>query len=478
MQTVYELFRHLHLEWTIYTGILAFGLSRIFRSEGVFRKAALFIPGSLITCALLMPLVNLIPYTPVFASQGSSIWPCYLLFAANMTVWLAVCFREKVLNGLTYALYYLLLIVLVKGALVPLYNAETSLSRSLYIGLDIATILLLTAMLILVTVLFYRYRIVIEQGNAGSYYRLVFVIPIIFLITYSLFVSGSAFFQIHLQPIISGVLAFILPLVYYNMASGSKALSDSRELETALLRTRADLAHYRGIIELEDQVRTEQHELRNRYLHIRVLLHENRLEELERYLAEELGTRMAPLEETPVGNTLIDYILQMKKKEALASGIAFHLTVSLERKPDLSDELFCTILLNLLDNAIEASRSEENPEIRVSLTNRGAYLILQIGNRISRNILQVNPALTTTKADKRLHGHGVSIVKSAVRRAGGMIEIRTDEGFFDVKVALPDASAVPTASYAVPGASASATAASASAPAAQSAAAPERSHHV
>ena len=443
MQTVYELFRHLHLEWALYTGILAAGLGRIFRSEGFFPRASFFVPGSMLTAALLMPLLNHIPFTPVFASQGSVIWPIYLLFLGNAALWLAVCFRGKVFSGLCYTLYYLLLIVLVKGALIPLYSVELSLSPALYMWLDIATILLLGAMLCLYSELFFRFRLIPVQGDEVNFYRLVFLIPFIFLITFSLFVSGNEVFRAYLQPILSGVLAMSLPLIYYNLASGSKAMADRSELETALLKTRADLAHFRGMIELEDRVRKERHELKNRYLRIRILLREKRLEELDRYLSEEVSARMDSLAEGPVGNTLVDYILRMKENEAREAGITFRLTVNLTRRTAIDDDLFCTILLNLLDNAIEGSRGEKEPEILVSLSNQGAYLILQVMNRISRNVLQINPALVTTKGDKHRHGHGVSIVRSAVREAGGILEIRTDQGYFDVKAALPDTAAGP-----------------------------------
>ena len=53
-------------------------------------------------------------------------------------------------------------------------------------------------------------------------------------------------------------------------------------------------------------------------------------------------------------------------------------------------------------------------------------------------MLLFNPGLLTTKKDRERHGHGLSIVRSAVREAGGMMEIRTDDGFFDVTAALPD----------------------------------------
>ncbi len=439
MLTLYEFFRHTHLEWAIYTLILSVGLMRLFLSEGGGRRTFLFVPGSTLAAALVMPLVDLIPFTPVFASQGTVIWAFYLLFLVNFAVFIGLCFPNRLKAGLGYVLYYLLFIVLVKGALVPLYSSENAIDHVLYAVLDIGTILLLGAFLLLFTVLFFRFRIKVGQSIENGYFNRIFLMPAVFLITFSLFVSGSSFFQDYIQPILCAVLAFILPLFYYNVAVGSKAIEDSRELEIALLRTRADMEHYRGMIELEDRVRKERHELKNRYLHIQILLHENRLEELDRYLAEEVGTRMEALGRPVIGNTLIDYILEMKKNEAQNAGITFRLSASLEREPHISDEIFCTILLNLLDNAIEASKKEKEPEILVSLGNQGAYLILKVSNRISRNVLQVNPALTTTKKDRKLHGHGVSIVRSAVREAGGLLEIRTDNGFFEVTAALPDA---------------------------------------
>ena len=438
MLTVYEFFRHYHFEWTIYTLILAIGLRRLFLSEASYKRASLFVPGSTLTAALIMPLVNLIPFTPVFASQGSVIWAFYLLFLAVFAGWTAFCFRGRLRAGFGYALYYLLFIVMFKGALVPLYAGEPAIDHTLYALIDVGTILLLAVMLFLFTELFFRFRIAIGRSIETGYYRRIFFIPAAFLVTFSLFVSGSRFFQDYIHPILCAVLALLLPMLYYNIAVGSKALEDSRELETALLVTRAEMEHYRGMLELEDRIRKERHELKNRYLHIEILLRENRLRELETYLSEEIGARIESLTRSVTGNTLIDYILEIKKNEAQNAGIAFHIAASPEKVPRLSDELFCTILLNLLDNAIEASKKEKEPEIRVSFCIKGAYLILKISNRISRNILKINPGLITTKKDRKLHGHGISIVKSAVREAGGMLEIRTDNGYFDVTAALPD----------------------------------------
>jgi signal transduction histidine kinase len=438
MQTAYELFRHLHLEWALYAGILSLGLGRFFSEETPGRREILFVPGCVITCALAMPLVNLLPFRPVFSSQGSAIWALYLLFFVIMLVWTAVCCPGHVRTGAAYTTYYLLFIILFKGAMAPFYAAEPALDHVFYALVDMATILVLCGMLFLMTVLFGRSRLMIRHSDAPGYYNLAVLIPFLIIVVFSLIVSGHSFFTENTQPILSGCLALLLPLIYYNYAQGSRAFAESRELETALLRTQADLAHYRGAIELDERIRRERHELKNRYLHIQILLKENRLEELDAYLSEEIGSRMEAMSEAYTGSTLIDYILHLKQQEAEKVSVPFKVSVLLRKTPRVPDDLFCTILLNLLDNAIEASRTEKDPGILVTLSNKGAYLVLQVRNRVSRNVLLFNPGLLTTKKDKEHHGHGLSIVCSAVKEAGGMMEIRTDDGFFDVTAALPD----------------------------------------
>lgn len=445
MQTAYELFRHLHIEWAIYAGILSFGLRRCFQQEDTGRRTAFFIPGCVLTCALAMPLINYLPFRPVFSSQGSSIWALYLLFFITMMVWTALCYPGQVQSGTAYTIYYLLFIILFKGAMASFYAAEPSLDRGFYALTDVLTILVLCGMLFLMTVLFDRFQLMIRHSDAPNYYNLSVLIPFLIIVVFSLIVSGNSFFMENTQPVLSGCLALLLPLIYYNYAQGSRAFAESRELETALLRTQADLNHYRGAIELDERIRRERHELKNRYLHIQVLLKENRLEELDAYLSEEIGSRMEALSEAYTGNTLIDYILHLKQDQAQKNSIPFKVSVLLRKTPRVPDDLFCTILLNLLDNAMEASQREKEPGILVTLSNRGAYLVLQVRNRVSRNVLLFNPGLLTTKEDRDHHGHGLSIVRSAVKEAGGMMEIRTDEGFFDVTCALPDFTERPAA---------------------------------
>ncbi|MBP5363306.1 MAG: GHKL domain-containing protein [Ruminococcus sp.] len=65
------------------------------------------------------------------------------------------------------------------------------------------------------------------------------------------------------------------------------------------------------------------------------------------------------------------------------------------------------MILILLENAIEAEKSIENPIIRFHIFQKAGYDCFKIENIVDKDVLAVNPELNTTKADKHLHGIGL-----------------------------------------------------------------------
>ena len=437
MFVFYHLFRQLHTEWAVYSAILAWALFLLVGPEGKARLAPLYALGNFLTIAVILPLVDRIPYTPLFSTQGSSIWIFYLLFLANCTIWLALCFRHRLAQGLLTCLYDLSFIVLAKFAFSPFYSMEESLGPTVYAIWDMVHLLVLSMALILLAQLFLRVRLDFNLGPLPRIYGAIFLIPWTIVLIFTLLVSGNAFLWSHAQQILAATLVLLLPLIYYLVASGTAALAEGRQMEKSLLETRATLEHYRGVLELEETIRQERHELKNRYLHIQILLKERRLEELDDYLAREIGSRMEAISAVLSGNIMIDYILALKQKETQELHIPFLMEVALCRGPLPREDQICTILLNLLDNSIEASLQEASPKILLSLKSQGGYLILKVQNRISQDILMINPTLATTKKDRARHGQGLKIVRRTVREAAGMLDISTSKGFFEVAVALP-----------------------------------------
>ncbi len=137
------------------------------------------------------------------------------------------------------------------------------------------------------------------------------------------------------------------------------------------------------------------------------------------------------------GNALMDYLLNRKVKEAHKYHIKTYVNVLVPKQLNISEDLLCTILLNLLDNAIEASTCQENPDLHISVHCAKSYLVCVIKNRADSDAISNNPTLATTKADKENHGLGLKIIRNAVDQANGILTIKNEDGYFIATVMLP-----------------------------------------
>lgn len=178
------------------------------------------------------------------------------------------------------------------------------------------------------------------------------------------------------------------------------------------------------------QVRKERHELKNNYFYIQSLIKSGKYNELERFLDVEMGQRFTLLEEFNTGNKLVDYILTQKVNEARSSDIHIMVNALLPSQLSVAENDLCALLLNLLDNAIEASIKEKQRDIHVAIGIAKQYLSVQIKNLSSENIMEKNPQLLTGKADAAHHGLGLQIVRSIVNKYDGMFETCMENGYF------------------------------------------------
>ncbi len=96
---------------------------------------------------------------------------------------------------------------------------------------------------------------------------------------------------------------------------------------------------------------------------------------------------------------------------------------------------------NAIDNAVEAVRLVEDPEMRIiTLTVIGAMEMTSIcvENYYQGSRLTLTDGLpATSKADKDYHGYGIKSMRYLVGRYQGELSISTDENIFSLKILLP-----------------------------------------
>ena len=269
--------------------------------------------------------------------------------------------------------------------------------------------------------------------------KLVFLtyFPIALLIYYSVYSMNIPLFEGYSDAILALTILPALPILYDLFLTTVEAYEDQRLLDRALTETRAQIYRYRYSLEIDERIKKERHELKNNYLYIQTLLHEQKYDELNTYINETIGQKMDSISSVSSGNLMIDYILNRKISEAQKHHIKIYTEISLPSDITVNDESFCTIFLNLFNNAMEACQYVESPDIHILLKVVQDYLCCEIKNKANMDLVLANPDLETTKTDSESHGLGLKIVGETISRCDGIFQTSVDGNYFIAKFMMP-----------------------------------------
>lgn len=211
------------------------------------------------------------------------------------------------------------------------------------------------------------------------------------------------------------------------------ALRAQKQLAETQLAARAAHARLqRGYVE---RARRDLHETRSRLTLIRHYLDEGALDELRAYL-DSLTPASGPSAGTYTGNSLMDAILSIELEQARAHDTYAGLELCpLPETLPIRDDDLTSLLINLLDNAVEAAARLPDPSDRwlsLSCDTEGGALVLRCVNAAPPP-----DAGRTSKADLTAHGFGLSILRETAEKYGGTFTWERDaEGFLAV-LSLP-----------------------------------------
>ncbi len=193
--------------------------------------------------------------------------------------------------------------------------------------------------------------------------------------------------------------------------------------------------HLAEINQVYEDMRQLRHELKNHIFCMDILLSDKNYTELEQYFSQ-LKEATPISRQMDFGSHSINALLNSKIELAKTKGIEFCITAKIPASLKIKEFDLCSILGNLCDNAIEASEHNNNKWIVVNIFEYGNYLSITVTNYVNSNVLSENPALSTTKKDKKVHGLGVEIIKKLAQKYDGIVLFKTEGNKFVASVQL------------------------------------------
>lgn len=184
------------------------------------------------------------------------------------------------------------------------------------------------------------------------------------------------------------------------------------------------------------------HDIDKHFSMISYLAGNEEYEELKRYL-EHAGYDFKKTKEAYLcDNKLINAILTEKFSEAEDRGIDIKFAGNLPEKLNIQGNDLCSLLVNMLDNAIDACAkvSDGNEKrIDISIKMKNDFIYFGVLNSLAVAPSMAGEEFVSSKGEQAKHGYGISIMRRIARKYDGAFDVILSENSFSVKVALKNA---------------------------------------
>lgn len=192
----------------------------------------------------------------------------------------------------------------------------------------------------------------------------------------------------------------------------------------------------REIQNMYRQIRGWRHDYRNHINNLKIQLSQGNYQGISDYLdelADDLDTVDTVIK---TGNVMADAILNSKLNIAKKMNIKLNVKANIPQNLSLSDVELCSILGNMLDNAIEAcgKLAEEERFMRVYTGMLKGQFYLSVQNSAG-NVRKEKGTYFSTKEGE--HGYGLFRIDRIVKKYHGFVNRQNEEGVFATEIMLP-----------------------------------------
>lgn len=228
-------------------------------------------------------------------------------------------------------------------------------------------------------------------------------------------------------------IAVIYAIAHRKRATYYRQLSEDykKEFET-------EYSFFKDYKEQQKDTIKFRHDWKNHMLLLQEMLKKEEYEKAEEYFKEL--TKAVPESATKIatGNELVDIIVSTKVN------VMEEYEITLQCKGDMAKLSFmkhmdlCSLLSNLLDNAIEANANVSGEKyILLQIKITGGAICLEMSNPMEGELIWQNNRIVSTKKEKEGHGIGLQNVFDIIKQYDGEYRITTKNNIYKIQMVFP-----------------------------------------
>lgn len=373
-----------------------------------------------------------------------------LLFALVTGAYSFLTMRERWIQKIFWAFMIVFYFVLVEMlvATVFMFITHTNSIMTLYYDDSSRVIATVIFRVIISVSLFVFLRFKSRNNFVNSFSKtLFFVIPItslyVILELFRNYLGQISNDQMKIE-FLAGIILlnvlcyFLIRLIYIESQKVIKATAEIQLIKMEKMQ-------YDQMISSFKSLRLWRHDFNNHILATQEFLYMQKYDEAYEYISELSHRINAESFFVNTGNLCFDAILNIKSKLAEENGVRLACNLEIPETIVQAYDL-CSILGNILDNAIEASLQLQSKSLRnVFLKTKvlSNKFILSCCNNFSQPIRYLDNQIMTSKEEHEHHGYGISIIEKVTNKYNGICNYEVIGEEFKMCIMIPLAT-VPT----------------------------------
>lgn len=235
----------------------------------------------------------------------------------------------------------------------------------------------------------------------------------------------------------NALLCFVSVMIYEFIIHQSSKMYEYKLVNQKNMIERQYSNTLEGIVR---EMKTIRHDFSNHITYIAGSLELENYDELKEYISDlcEPFERIDDL--VFAKSSVISAMVYSKVQEAQKHGIELEHDIELNDQHRLKDIDLSIIIGNLLDNSIEGCKvyNGENKKIDMRIGKKHNWIFIDCKNNVLEKALKKRGGkFITSKANKKLHGMGLSNIRSIVEKYDGEMDIKVQNEQFTVSISIP-----------------------------------------